>query len=72
MAWSEFLMPLIIMRSPDAYPASVGIYYWFRMYGRVEYGRLSAFSLLYSLPVMVAFLIVGKYLTKGIAGLVTR
>ena len=71
-AWGEFLLPLMIMRSPFTYPASVGIYYWFGMYGRVEYGRISAFSLLFSLPSIVVFLLARKYLARGMAGLVTR
>lgn len=72
IAWGEFLMPLVILRSPYMYPASVGIYYWFGAYGRVEYGRISAFSLVYSIPTIVVFLVTRRYLTKGIAGLVTR
>jgi len=71
-AWGEFLLPLVIMRSPYMYPASVGIYYWFGMYGRIEYGRISAFSLLFSFPSVVVFLIARKYLARGMAGLVTR
>ena len=72
IAWGEFLMPLVILRSPYMYPASVGIYYWFGVYGRVEYGRISAFSLIYSIPTIVVFLVTRRYLTKGIAGLVAR
>lgn len=71
-AWSEFLLPLVILGDPSLYPASVGIYYWFGMYGRIEYGRICAFSILFSLPVVISFLLLRKYFQRGIAGLVTR
>ncbi len=71
-AWGEFLMPLVLIGDPYLYPASIGIYYWFGMYGRIEYGRICAFSIVYSIPSIVVFLITRKYLQRGIAGLVTR
>ncbi len=71
-AWGEFLLPLVMMRSPYTYPAAVGIYYWFGVYGRVEYGRISAFSLLFSLPTVLIFLVSRKFLARGISGLVVR
>lgn len=71
-AWSEFLVPLALINYPWLYPASIGIYYWFGVYGRVEYGRISAFAIIYSIPVVIVFLLVYKYLERGIAGLVTR
>ena len=71
-SWSQFVLPLMIIRTPSLMPASVGLQFFFGEYGRVEYGKLSAFSILYSLPVLIVFLIVQKYLKRGIAGLVTR
>ena len=72
VAWGDFLLPLVILRDPWKYPAAVGIYYWFGVYGRVEYGRISAFSILYSIPAVLVFLLTRKYLMKGIYGLVSR
>lgn len=71
-SWSQFVLPLMIIRTPSLMPASVGLQFFFGEYGRVEYGKLSAFSILYSLPVLIVFLIIQKYLKKGIAGLVSR
>ncbi len=71
-SWSLFVLPLMIIRNPALLPASVGLKFFFGEYGRVEYGKLSAFSLLYSMPVLAVFLIVQKYLKRGIAGLVSR
>ncbi len=71
-AWSQFVIPLMILRNPALMPASVGLSYFFGEYGRVDFGRLSAFSILFSIPVIVIFLAIQKYLRRGIAGLVTR
>ena len=72
VAWGEFLVPLLLLRSPDLYPVSVGIYMVFGEHGSVNYGMLSALSVVYSLPVVAAFVVTKKYLTRGISGLVTR
>lgn len=71
-SWSEFVVPLVIIRKVDLMPAAVGLYFFFGEYGRIEYGKLSAFSILYSLPMIVIFFITQKYLRRGIAGLVSR
>lgn len=71
-AWGSFLIPLVTLRSSYLWTASIGIYYWFGAYGRVEYGRISAFSIVYSIPTVIVFLAIRRYLAKGIAGLVTR
>jgi len=71
-AWGSFLIPLVTLRSSYLWTASIGIYYWFGAYGRVEYGRISAFSIIYSIPTIIVFLVIRKYLARGIAGLVTR
>ncbi len=70
--WSEFVITLMIIRDPSLMTASVGLRFFFGEYGRVEYGRLSAFSILYSIPIIVVFFAIQKYLRRGIAGLVTR
>ena len=72
IAWSQFVIPLFIIRSVSLMPASVGLWFFFGQYGRVDYGRLSAFSLVYSIPIIIMYFSIQKYLQKGIAGLVTR
>ncbi|OYT61253.1 MAG: hypothetical protein B6U69_03935 [Thermofilum sp. ex4484_15] len=71
-AWGDFLVPLFLLRTPDKFPVSVGIYMVFGEHGTVNYGLLSALSIIYSIPVLVVFLLMRKYLTKGIAGLAIR
>ncbi len=72
IAWSQFVLPLFLLRTPALFPASVGIYYFYGQYGKVDYGKIAAFSLIYSIPVIVAYFAIQKYLRRGIAGLVAR
>ncbi len=72
VSWSEFILPLMIIKNIWLMPASVGLQYFFGEHGVVDYGRLTAFSVLYSIPAVVAYFTVQKYLRRGIAGLVTR
>ncbi len=71
-SWSAFVLPLVVIRSVSLMPAAVGLYFFYGQYGRIDYGKLSAFSVVYALPVVVVFFITQKYLQKGIAGLVSR
>lgn len=57
-------MPFILLLSPSKQPASVSIFSFFGQYGTVAYGELAAYSLIYSLPVVVLYVIV----SKGIGG----
>ncbi len=71
-SWSEFIIPLVIIKSVELMPASVGLYFFFGQYGRIEYGKISAFSIVYALPIVIVFFITQKYLKRGVAGLVAR
>jgi len=72
IAWSQFVLPLFLIRTPSLFPASVGIYFFYGQYGRVDYGKIAAFSLIYSIPVIIVYFAIQKYFRKGIAGLVAR
>lgn len=63
-AWGNFFVPFILLLSPAKQPAAVSIYSFFGQYGTVAYGELAAYSLLYSLPVIVLYVIV----SRGIGG----
>jgi multiple sugar transport system permease protein len=62
LAWGNFFVPFILLVSPANQPASVTIFQFFSVYGAVEYGQLAAYSILYSVPVVVLYVIVSKYL----------
>jgi multiple sugar transport system permease protein len=56
-AWGNFFVPFILLTSADKQPAAVAIYNFFGTYGAVAYGKLAAFSILYSVPVLVLYLV---------------
>lgn len=64
-SWGNFFVPYILIQSPDKMPASVKIFQFFGSYGMVDYGRLAAFSVLYSLPVVILYAISQSFMGKG-------
>jgi len=56
--WGSFLIPFILLRSPDVIPASVAIYSFYSEAGTPIITLLAAYSLIYSLPVIVLYLFV--------------
>jgi multiple sugar transport system permease protein len=63
-AWGNFFVPFVLLYSPEYQPAAVSIYTFFGQYGTVAYGRLAAYSVIYSLPVLGLYLLV----TRGLGG----
>jgi len=60
--WGGFLIPFILLRSPDRMPASVAIYSFYTEAGTPLITLTAAYSLLYSLPVLLLYLFVNwKY-----------
>jgi len=62
-AWSNFFIPLILLQGPNE-PAAVTIYGYFSQYG-VDYGHVAAFALIYSLPPVLLFLLVSRWVGRG-------
>lgn len=56
--WGSFLIPFILLRSSEKMPASVAIYSFYSEAGTPIVTLLAAYSLLYSLPVVVLYLFV--------------
>ncbi len=59
-SWSNFLIPFILLRSNRLYPISIAIYTFFTEIGVPDVGMISAYSLLYTIPVILVYLIVEK------------
>lgn len=59
-AWGNFFVPFVLIFSRESTPAAVAIFGFFGNYGTVAYGQLAAFSIMYSLPVLVLYLVVQK------------
>ncbi|NWG15245.1 MAG: carbohydrate ABC transporter permease [Chloroflexi bacterium] len=64
-AWGDFLIPLIILRSPTTFPIAMGLYRAFGDQGSVDFGFLTALSVLYSVPSILLYLFARQYLVKG-------
>ena len=60
--WGDFFVPFILLLDPNKQPLSVTIYTFFSSYGQVAYGQLAAFSVLYTLPIVLMYGVLSKYL----------
>lgn len=58
--WGNFFVPFILLLSPSKQPASVSIFSFFGQHGAIAYGQLAAFSVLYSVPVLVLYVLVAR------------
>ncbi|MFE7132699.1 carbohydrate ABC transporter permease [Streptomyces sp. NPDC057638] len=65
--WGNFFVPFMLILTPDKLPASVSVFTFFGNYGSVVYGQLAAFSLLYSVPVLLLYLLIARRLGGGFA-----
>ncbi len=67
MMWGNFFVPFMLLLSPDQLPASVSIFTFFGNHGQVIYGQLAAFSMLYSTPVVLLYVLISRRLGGGFA-----
>ncbi|MFJ6573011.1 carbohydrate ABC transporter permease [Streptomyces sp. NPDC091292] len=67
MMWGNFFVPFMLLLTPDQLPASVSIFTLFGNYGQVAYGQLAAFSILYSTPVVLLYVVIARRLGGGFA-----
>ncbi|MBN9737884.1 MULTISPECIES: carbohydrate ABC transporter permease [unclassified Pseudonocardia] len=65
--WGNFFVPFMLLLSPDKLPAAVSLFTFSSQYGQVAYGQLAAFSILYSAPVVMLYLLLGRRLGSGFA-----
>jgi multiple sugar transport system permease protein len=61
--WGNFFVPFVLLLSNDNLPASVSIYTFFSQYAQVVYGQLAAYSMLYSLPAVLLYLVLSRRLS---------
>ncbi len=64
-AWSDFFVPYILLQGSNS-PASVTMYSFFGQYD-VNYSDVAAFAILYSLPPVVLYLVVTRWVGRGFA-----
>jgi multiple sugar transport system permease protein len=65
--WGNFFVPFMLLLSPERLPASVSIFTFFGQYGEPNYGQLAAYSLIYTMPVLVLYLLLSKKLGGAFA-----
>ncbi len=58
--WGNFLIPFILLRTPEKSPAAVVMYTFYTEGGQADLSLISTFSLLFSLPVVAMFLFVSR------------
>jgi len=59
-AWGNFFVPFVLLFSADKMPASVAIFQFFGNHGAVAYGQLAAFAMVYSVPILVLYLLMQR------------
>jgi multiple sugar transport system permease protein len=62
-AWGQFVIPYILLQSPDKLPAAVAIFQFMSSQGQVQYGPLAAFTLVFSLPVLLLYAGLSRFLS---------
>jgi multiple sugar transport system permease protein len=66
--WNEFLWPLVVMNSASMFTVQVGVVTMRNLVqgGGADYGLVMATAVVLSLPPIVAFLTMQKYLVRGL------
>jgi multiple sugar transport system permease protein len=62
LTWGNFFVPFILITNPAKAPASVTIYQFFTQYGGIAYGPLAAYSIIFTAPVVVLYVLVQRTL----------
>jgi multiple sugar transport system permease protein len=60
-AWGAFLVPLVLDSNPNDQPGPIAIYNFMGSHGFFDFGQLAAFSLMFSVPVIVLYLIMSRF-----------
>jgi multiple sugar transport system permease protein len=58
--WGNFVTPFLLLRSPAKTPAAVQLFTFYTEGGQANLGLISAFSLLYSIPVVAMYVFVNR------------
>ncbi|MFO7320272.1 MAG: carbohydrate ABC transporter permease [Chloroflexota bacterium] len=57
-AWGAFLVPLVLLRSPQNMPASIAFYSFYSEAGTPNLTLVSAYAFLYTVPVLLLYLLI--------------
>ncbi|MCA1223191.1 carbohydrate ABC transporter permease [Streptomyces sp. 8L] len=65
--WGNFFVPFVLLLSPEKLPASVSVFTFLSAHDQTQYGQLAAFSIIYTLPVVMLYLLLTRKLGGGFA-----
>ncbi len=65
LAWGNFIVPLAFIKQETMRPISIGLYVFIGQYG-VEWNKLMAGSMIYTIPPLVVALLAGKAIIAGL------
>jgi multiple sugar transport system permease protein len=63
-AWGNFLVPLVLIAASSQQPAPVALFGFFSN-SVIRYGAMAAYSILYSVPVVILYLALGRFFRGG-------
>ncbi|WP_322092603.1 carbohydrate ABC transporter permease [Paraburkholderia bannensis] len=63
-AWGNFLIPIVLIADQSSQPAPIAIYSFIGA-ATIRYGQIAAFSILYSMPVIVLYFIMSRFFKGG-------
>jgi multiple sugar transport system permease protein len=64
--WGAFLVPLVLISDPGQQPAPLALFNFVHV-GTTQYGQIAAFSILFSLPVVIVYLCATRFISGGFA-----
>ena len=67
-AWGDFLLPLILLSSPDLQTLPLGLFRAFLRVNTIDYGFLAALAFVYMLPAGIAFGFARRFLVQTFSG----
>jgi multiple sugar transport system permease protein len=62
-SWGQFVIPYVLLQSPGKMPASVAIYEFLTANGRILYGPLAAFALMFTAPVLILYWVLSRHIS---------
>lgn len=63
--WGDFLTPFILLRDPDLYPISLGLFRAYVVHNLTDWGILTSVAVTYMIPGIIFYLIVRRFLLKA-------
>lgn len=65
-SWQSFLQPLVFLNNKDMYTLTLGLASFQQRHGGVEWNLLMAAATLATIPILIIFVFMNKYLIEGI------